>query len=105
MSQMGGGMGVPRIPGLGINKPGGNQFQVKLDIMALPNAKCVKCDCEFFIARSNIKMISPMQSPDGQWAHGVAQWWSCQNCGYKFDPKEWVDKRDADIKKDAAADK
>lgn len=86
------GFGGPRIPGMGMNRPQGNQFQMNLNVLSLPNATCVKCGCEFFESRANIKMISPMQSPDGQWAHGVAQWWACANCYYKFDPKEWVEK-------------
>jgi hypothetical protein len=67
-----------------------------LNVMALPNAKCIKCDHEEYEARCNIKMISPVQSPDGKWAHGVAQWWACKNCGHKFDPNEWVKKNDKD---------
>jgi predicted nucleic-acid-binding Zn-ribbon protein len=96
------GMGIPRIPGARVNSPQGNQFKIQLDVMALPNAKCIKCGNAEFTLRANVKMISPMQSPDGQWAHGVAQWWACLQCGYKFDPSEWVNKRFEDSKKEEA---
>jgi len=88
------GFGGPMIPGGGFNKPQGNQFKINIDIMSLPNAKCIKCDNERFSLVCNMKMISPMQSPTGDWAHGVAQWWECSNpeCKHKFDSKEWIDK-------------
>jgi hypothetical protein len=95
------GMGFPRVPGGGkINTPQSNQFAMKLNVMALPNGKCVKCGCEDFISRANIKMISPLQSPDGQWAHGIASWWACLECGHKFDPKEWIEKNDKEKKEE-----
>lgn len=81
------GMGMPQIPGMGIP-----QQQIRLDLAKMPDGHCVKCDNKEFIATANIKMISPLQSPNGQWAHGIAQWWACTNCGYKFDPNEWVAK-------------
>jgi hypothetical protein len=80
------GMGMPRIPGMG------PQQKIQLDLATMPDGRCIKCDNKEFIATANIKMISPLQSPNGQWAHGVAQWWACTQCGYKFDPNEWVAK-------------
>jgi len=80
------GMGMPAIPGMG-----GPQ-QIRLDLATMPDGCCVKCDNKEFISTANIKMISPLQSPTGQWAHGVAQWWACTRCGYKFDPNEWIEK-------------
>lgn len=81
------GMGMPMIPGMG-----GQPQQIRLDLATMPNGYCIKCNNKEFIATANIKMISPLQSPTGQWAHGVAQWWACTKCGYKFDPNEWIAK-------------
>jgi hypothetical protein len=82
------GMGMPSIPGMG----GGQQQAIRIDLATMPDGRCVKCDNNTFVATANIKMISPLQSPTGQWAHGVAQWWACIQCGYKFDPMEWIAK-------------
>jgi hypothetical protein len=88
------GMGMPQIPGMG-NMRGApqGQMRINIDVMSLPNAKCVKCGNDKFISVANIKMISPIESPSGDWAHGVAQWWECSLCNYKFNPNEWVENR------------
>lgn len=87
------GFSGPRIPGMGMNSPHGNQFKMNIDIMSLDNVKCIECENELFILNAYIKMINPLQSPDGKWAHAVAQWWACSHCGRKFDPTEWVEKQ------------
>ena len=96
---MTGGFGGPRIPhgmGGGVNTPDGNAFRFHANVMALPNAKCVKCGCESFEIRANMKMVSPMMSPNGQWGHGVAQWWQCTDCKHIFVMEEWVKKHEAE---------
>jgi hypothetical protein len=85
----------PRIPS-GPNKPDGNQFRMAMNIMNLPNVKCIKCDHEEFALHSHLKMISPMQSPSGQWTNAATQWWKCCNCGYMFNPDEWVKKHESE---------
>lgn len=91
---MAGGMGMPRIPGGPGGIPMGGPAEPSMaSILAMDNAKCVDCGNDKFIAMANIKMISPMMSPNGQWAHGVGQWWECIKCGKKFDPTEWVNNK------------
>jgi len=99
----------PRMPmhgmGGGVNKPTGNQFNMNLNIMALPNAKCLNCDHEEFTTKANIKMISPMQSPNGQWAHAAAQQWICRKCDKPFIPEEWINNKLKEEKEKGNAEK
>ena len=81
-----------------MNQPGymppnasGQSPQMRVNMEKISNAGCVKCGHTDFTVKAKVKMISPIQSPSGEWTPAVMQNIVCEQCGHIFKIEEWVE--------------